>query len=134
MDKQIELCINTIVTSYERLIEISRKERACLITVDTDGILSILQEKETYLNIINTNLNKLKELGVSKAIISKYESKIIEISSKFLYENSINEKIAKQHLAFSTSMLNLYASFMHLNQTYNNKAYIPYKSNFTRTI
>ncbi|WP_291492149.1 hypothetical protein [Desulfurella sp.] len=134
MDNQLELCIENIMRAFECLIEISRKERICLIAIDTDGILSVLQEKETHLNNINTNLNKLQKLGVSKAFLSKYESKIIEISSKFLYENSINEKIAKQHLAFSTSMLNLYTNFMQLNQTYNNKAYIPYKSNFTRTV
>ncbi len=134
MDSQIKLLIENIIASYESLIELSQKERTCLITMDTDSILPIIQEKEKHLHIINECLKKLEKLDTLKLKILQYKNKIIELSSKFLYENSINEKIAKQHLAFSQSMLNLYAGFLQLHQTYDNKATIGYNINFSRTV
>lgn len=134
MDEQLDNCIQTIIENYERLIELSRKERICLITIDTDRISCVLKEKETFLKSINNCLSRIKSINNQKDQLLKYKSKIIQISNKFLYENSINAKIAQQHLAFSSSMLNLYASFMQLNQTYNKEASLPYKSNFNRMV
>lgn len=134
MDKQLDHCMQTIIENYEHLIKLTYKERAYLITIDIDGISCVLKEKETYLNSITNCLNLLKSINIQKNQVSKYKSKIMQMSNKFLYENSINAKIAQQHLAFSSSMLNLYASFMKLNQTYDNKASLPYKSNFNRMV
>ncbi|MGC8502361.1 hypothetical protein [Desulfurella sp.] len=134
MDEHLDSCIQTVIKNYEQLIELSQKERACLITIDIDGISCILKEKENYLRSITNCLSRIKEMDTQKNQLLKYKSKIIQISNKFLYENSINAKIAQQHLAFSSSILNFYSNFMQLNQTYNNKASVPYKSNFNRMV
>ncbi|OSS42153.1 hypothetical protein DESAMIL20_1706 [Desulfurella amilsii] len=131
-------CLNdyleAIIENYEHLIELLFKERAYLITMNSNGLLYVLKEKETYLNELTKSLNHIKLMGAQKFQLSKYKSKIIEMSSRFLYENTINAKIAQQHLVFSRSMLNLYTSFMQVNETYNNKAYLPYKPNFNRIV
>lgn len=131
-------CLNdyleAIIGNYEHLIELLFKERAYLITMNSNGLLYVLKEKETYLNELTKSLNHIKLMGAQKFQLSKYKSKIIEMSSRFLYENTINAKIAQQHLVFSRSMLNLYTSFMQVNETYNNKAYLPYKPNFNRIV
>ncbi|MGB9755510.1 MAG: hypothetical protein ACPLXO_01390 [Desulfurella sp.] len=134
MDEHLDSCIQTVIKNYEQLIELSQKERACLITIDIDGISCILKEKENYLRSITNCLSRIKEMDTQKNQLLKYKSKIIQISNKFLYENSINAKIAQQHLAFSSSILNFYSNFMQLNQTYNNKASVPYKSSFNRMV
>ncbi len=134
MDEYIDVCFDTVIKNYEILVELSLRERKYLISIDINRLLGLLKEKETYLNKITDCINQIKSKNPQETQLSKYKSKIIQISSKLLYENNINAKIAQQHLAFSSSMLSLYLSFMQVNQTYNNKASIPYKSDFSRMV
>ncbi|HHS48991.1 MAG TPA: hypothetical protein ENM99_03935 [Desulfurella acetivorans] len=134
MDNCLNDYLEAIVANYEHLIELSLKERVYLITMNSEALLSILKEKEDYLSELNKNLNHIKLMGTQKFQLSKYKSKIIEMSSRFLFENTINAKIAQQHLAFSHSMLNLYTNLIQVNETYNKKAHLPYKPSFNRVI
>jgi len=134
MDNCLNDYLEALIVNYEHLIELSLKERAYLITMDSEGLLNILKEKEDYLNELNRCLNHIKSIGTQKLHLSNYKSKIIELSSRFLFENTINAKIAQQHLAFSHSILNLYTNFIQINQTYNKKAYLPYKPSFNRVV
>jgi hypothetical protein len=134
MDNCINNYLETIVAHYEHLIELSLKERVYLITMNSEELLNILKEKEHYITELNRCLSHIKSIGTQKFHLSNYKSKMIELSSRFLFENAINAKIAQQHLAFSHSMLNLYTNFMQVNETYNKKAYLPYKPSFNRVV
>jgi len=132
MDKQIEAYFDGIIANYETLLKLSLEERQCLVSINIDKLLNLLKEKEACLNTIVSNLDKIKTMDIPKTYIAKFKSKILDLASKLIHENSINAKIAQQHLAFSNSMLNLYLSFLNINQTYNSKANIPYKLEFNR--
>lgn len=126
--------IKAILANYEYLIELSLKERKCLVTIDIECLLQILKEKEICLNELNNHLDRIKSMWQQKFQIQAYKTKLMELSSRFLFENNINAKIAQQHLSFSHSLLNLYSNFIQVNETYNKKAYLPSKSSFSKIV
>lgn len=116
------------INLYNKLIKYTLQERQYLINIDTRNLANILEEKKDIIEKIECLVQQLKIL-IKNPIYVGYSSKLTNLAKQLIFHNSINAKIAQQHLAFSTAMLNFYTSFIQINQTYNNKATISYRKN-----
>jgi flagellar biosynthesis/type III secretory pathway chaperone len=79
---------------------------------------------------LTASIRRLGELlkQDDKEKFSNYINTIKELSKKLEIQNQINAQIAQQHIAFSQSMIDLYLSFKKVNQTYDKRSLIRYKS------
>lgn len=130
MQKQLEFIFQNIIAFYNELIEITKKETDCLVYISVNGLEIIIKHKKIILQQLTANIRRLSEVlkQDDKEKFSNYINTIKELSKKLEIQNQINAQIAQQHIAFSQSMIDLYLSFKKVNQTYDKRSLIRYKS------
>jgi flagellar biosynthesis/type III secretory pathway chaperone len=130
VQKQLEFIFQNIIAFYNELIEITKKETDCLVYISVNGLEIIIKHKKIILQQLTANIRRLSEVlkQDDKEKFSNYINTIKELSKKLEIQNQINAQIAQQHIAFSQSMIDLYLSFKKVNQTYDKRSLIRYKS------
>jgi flagellar biosynthesis/type III secretory pathway chaperone len=130
VQKQLEFIFQNIIAFYNELIEITKKETDCLVYISVNGLEIIIKHKKIILQQLTASIRRLGELlkQDDKEKFSNYINTIKELSKKLEIQNQINAQIAQQHIAFSQSMIDLYLSFKKVNQTYDKRSLIRYKS------
>jgi len=130
VQKQLEFIFQNIIAFYNELIEITKKETDCLVYISINDLEIIIKHKKIILQQLTTSIRRLGELlkQDDKEKFSNYINTIKELSKKLEIQNQINAQIAQQHIAFSQSMIDLYLSFKKVNQTYDKRSLIRYKS------
>ncbi|MGE4546887.1 MAG: flagellar export chaperone FlgN [Desulfurella sp.] len=130
MQEQLELTFQNTIAFYNELIEITKKETDCLTYIAVDDLETTIKHKKIILQKLTANIGRLGELlkQEDKEKFSNYINTIKELSKKLEIQNQINAQIAQQHIAFSQSMIDLYLSFKKVNQTYDKRSLIRYKS------
>jgi flagellar biosynthesis/type III secretory pathway chaperone len=130
VQKQLEFIFQNIIAFYNELIEITKKETDCLIYIAVNDLEIIIKHKKIILQQLTASIRRLGELlkQDDKEKFSNYINTIKELSKKLEIQNQINAQIAQQHIAFSQSMIDLYLSFKKVNQTYDKRSLIRYKS------
>jgi len=130
VQKQLEFIFQNIIAFYNELIEITKKETDCLVYISVNDLEIIIKHKKIILQQLTASIRRLSELlkQDDKEKFSNYINTIKELSKKLEIQNQINAQIAQQHIAFSQSMIDLYLSFKKVNQTYDKRSLIRYKS------
>lgn len=130
MQEQLELTFQNTIAFYNELVEITKKETNCLTYIAVDDLETTIKHKKNILQKLTANIGRLGELlkQDDKKKFSNYINTIKELSKKLEIQNQINAQIAQQHIAFSQSMIDLYLSFKKVNQTYDKRSLIRYKS------
>jgi flagellar biosynthesis/type III secretory pathway chaperone len=130
MQEKVEFIFQNIIAFYNELIEITKKETDCLIYIAVDNLETIIKEKKIILQKLTSNIEHFYDLlkQVDKEKFSTYINAIKKLSKKLELQNQINAQIAQQHIAFSQSLIDLYLSFKKVNQTYDKRSLIRYKS------
>lgn len=130
MQEQLEFIFQNTIAFYNELIEITKKETDCLVYISVNGLEIIIKHKKIILQQLTASIRRLGELlkQDDKEKFSNYINTIKELSKKLEIQNQINAQIAQQHIAFSQSMIDLYLSFKKVNQTYDKRSLIRYKS------
>jgi len=130
MKEQLEFIFKNTIAFYNELLEITKKETNCLTYIAVDDLEAVIKHKRVILQKLTANIRRLGELlkQDDKGRFSNYINTIKQLSKKLESQNQINAQIAQQHIAFSQSIIDLYLSFKKINQTYDKRSLIRYKS------
>ncbi len=126
----LKYTLKGLVVVYERALELLNKERECLVKIDSDGLIQVLQKKQFLAEKISILEERLKEFlsvnGVEN--VSEYlffvsrdnfvddvrvlNGKLKDLLEKFQVKSEVNKIIAKEHLEFFNGLLSFYASLI----------------------
>ena len=125
----IKNVLSELITVYQNAIELIDKEREHLITVDSDKLIDVIEQKQALANRIKESEGQLKKILTRNGVntineflffaseknfvddIRVLNGKLKFILDKFRLKSDINKMIAQEHVEFFTGLLNIYASF-----------------------
>ncbi len=128
-----------LINIYQRVIELINKERECLIKIDSNGLIEIVQQKQIFAEEIEKTENELKDVLSKNGVdtineflffasknnyvddVRVLNGKLKETLEEFRLKSEVNRMIAQEHAEFFTGLLNLYASFFS-NSNYDKNA------------
>ncbi len=128
-----------LIDIYQNVNELISKERDCLIRVDSDGLIEIVQQKQLFAEKIEKAENELRDILSRNGVETINEflffaseknyvddvrilnGKLKETLEEFRLKNEVNRMIAQEHAEFFAGLLNLYASFFS-NSNYDKNA------------
>jgi len=131
--------LSRLINIYERVIELINKERDCLIRVDSNGLMEIVQQKQLFAEEIEKAESELRDVLSRNGVETINEflffaseknyvddvrilnGKLKETLEEFRLKSEVNRMIAQEHAEFFTGLLNLYASFFS-NSNYDKNA------------
>ncbi len=128
---------------YNELLSLVKKERECLMNIDTENLVKIIELKQ-YMGLkIRSVEDELKNifLKYNAESISEFlflisreknvdhirviNGKLLELMNKFNKESAVNRMITQESVSFYNSMVNMYMSFIrNQNENYDKDATI----------
>ncbi len=131
--------LSRLIDIYQNVNKLINKERDCLIRVDSDGLIEIVQQKQLFAEEIEKAENELRDILSRNGVETINEflffaseknyvddvrilnGKLKETLEEFRLKNEVNRMIAQEHAEFFAGLLNLYASFFS-NSNYDKNA------------
>ena len=138
----LEGVLNRLIELYEKLVELTEKERKYLINIDGEGLEKLTKQKQLIADELESKKNQLKEIlslydaeNISEFLFIVSENrkvdhlrmlngKLRKTIDEFVLKSNVNKMIATENLQFFNGLLNLYGSLFS-KENYDKNAQTP---------